>query len=221
MGKTKSDIDIEWLKDQCKVRSLREIAKELKISRRAIKSIVIRYRIRCMSKEKRYSYITSKTSNEIDSRWLRQQYINKHRTMRDIADELDVDYACIQRRLKKIGVVTRSPYSYGNQISYPHKAWLVPMLDSLGVKHITSHVLPKMPEQKNFAQPYEIDEYLPDQKVFLELHGKYHEGEKKKFSDARKTQLLKKHYPDHKVVIIWVKDIKSESTINALKSICS
>jgi DNA-binding transcriptional regulator YhcF (GntR family) len=203
---SKRKISKDFLLEQYKTKSVRMIAKDLKTSLVIVRRAMKDHGIAARTKEESYNYLSNNCNykKEIDKDWLKKEYVDNKRTIADIADELSVNSGCVRRRLHKLNIEVRSQYAYGSQISYPHKKWLIPMLDELGIKHVTSHVLPKLPEQK--FTPYEIDEWLPDHKVFLELNGYWHLQEYALKSDKRKVELLKKHYPDHEVIVIWCKE---------------
>jgi len=207
----RKEIDPSWLREQydVKKRSINHIAREVKLNYRNVLARMIKFGIdRRTSKESR--------NRTIDGVWLREQYEVKRRTLEDITTELKIRNQTVKAKLKELGIAIRSVNDYGGRISYT----LIPLLEKAGIKHTTSHVLPKLPEQKPCAHPYEIDEYLPEIGVFLELHGEYYHNVPRRMEmDKRKSELLTKHYPNIKQVVIWHKDFrtgKAEQTINQL-----
>lgn len=125
-----------------------------------------------------------------------------------IALDLNVSKAAILRRLKKYDIPVN--YSLGITISSPHQI-VIGILGRLSIEHTTAYRLPyRLPGQIKGAKPYEIDEYLPDHKVFIEINGDYwHNLPYCKQKDALKNKLLSKHLPDHTLLVIWEKDIKT------------
>jgi len=209
-----ASLDPIWLCDQYvkNKRSIKSMAAEAKIGSRTLRNILVRNGIA----------VRAKLIDEIDLTWLRDQYETKNRTMDDIATEIGVGYSTVKKWLNYMKVNIRTPYAYGcRKISTPHKKLLIPLLDSLGIKHVTSHILPRLPEQK--AGPYEIDEWLPDHNVFLELYGDYWHGKVEKCikSDTKKRNLLLKHYPNVKLVVIWESELKEGTAKTKLAELCS
>jgi phage antirepressor YoqD-like protein len=209
-------IDENWLIEQyvTKRKSLESIAKQIDINPANLRKRMIKLGFVMRSS------IESNTT-VIDENCLIDEYLNQKKTLRCLAKEFKISNNTVRKILLKNNVEMRSTYDYGNVISDGHRLQLIPMLEEANIKHITSHIIPKLPEQKSFANHYEIDEYLPENKIFLELHGEfYHNTERRKLLDERKSMLLKIHYPDIKQVVIWHKDLrtgKAKEIINLIK----
>lgn len=109
--------------------------------------------------------------------------------------------------LRDNNIKIKSAYSYGNQISAPHSKMLIPLLEKYDINHITSFELPPIGKQYG-NNTYEIDEYLIDYNIFLELNGEYwHGSEKAKQKQITKFNLIRQHYPHIKFVVIWEKQL--------------
>lgn len=149
------------------------------------------------------------------------EYVENGKTIYDIASLMKCSVSTVIRRLSEYQIERRHHTEYGNKhISSPHRLILIPMLERLRMRHITSHKLPKLPGQMKHSGIYEIDEYLPDLKIFLELYGDYwHKRPKQVISDERKSKLISKHYPDHRMIIIWESDLKSGAAEKLLVNI--
>lgn len=198
----------EWLQKEyiAKKRSLRKIGKELNVSATTIKFYIKLYDIK-MRKANDYNAINETRLNE---KWLREEYINKNRTLDDIAVELGIGHSSMNLYMKKFNIKSRKPYNYGKSISTPHSNLLIPLLDKYNINHTTSHIINKLPGQPSQSRGYEIDEYLPEAKIFLELYGDYwHNLPRQVESDKRKIDLLQRNFPDHKTVVIWEHQLKT------------
>ncbi len=198
-------------------KSTYEIAEELKIPRTTLVRRMEKLNIPLRSMGESHEVILP----EITKEWLEKEYLNKKRTMFDIGLELDIGSHIIRKYIFKFGIPTRSPYEYGrNVISGVHRNCLIPLLKRYDIKHITSYILPKLSEQLPSASSYEIDEYLPDCGIFLELYGDYwHKTSKARIIDSRKQMLLKKHYPNIRVVIIWEHQLKNGEAEKIIRSL--
>ena len=157
-------------------------------------------------------------NKRIDATWLRNQYEINRRTAQDIGQEIGISHSTVRKRLIVMGVKIRTPYSYGCcEISTPHRNILIPLLDKLGILHTTSYVLPKLDGQVKSAHPYEIDEYLPNHNVFLDLYGDYWHGRinknsqtaKKVDADRRRAKIIAENYPSIKRVVVWESELKN------------
>lgn len=208
----------EWLTEQYinNKKSTYEIGKELGISWITINRYLDKFEIpkRTISENVRLE------DDRLTKEWLTEQYIDNKRSMEDIAIELGAGKTTIKRYLIKFEIQIKTPYDYGrNVISSPHKNILIPHLENHKIVHITSHVLPKFKEQIATAHPYEIDEYLPDHNIFLDLYGDYwHNLDKSKRTDRKKKNLIRIYYPDFTYLVIWENEIKKDG-INKLLDI--
>lgn len=202
------ELNKKWLTKEYidKGRSTTEIGEELGIDRQTINRYIDKFGI----KKRTISENTRLTDDRLNKKWLTKQYIDENRSMEDIAIEIGAGSSTIERYLRSFNIPVKTPYSYGrNAISSPHKNILIPYLEENKIIHTTSYVLQKLDEQKSTAHPYEIDEYLPEHNVFLDLHGDYwHKLDKSIKSDARKKKLIKKHFPNIIYLVIWENEVK-------------
>jgi len=97
-------IDADWLREQylAERKAAQKIADELGVSRTTILDAIHRYEIpireRLWDKPK------------IDAAWLREQYLVKQRSIRDIAREMKVSFSTIQTKIHGNGILTRAPH---------------------------------------------------------------------------------------------------------------
>jgi hypothetical protein len=136
---------------------------------------------------------------------------------------LRIGFGCVRGILKRNNIEMRTPFDYGkNIISYPHEFELIPLLDKYNIKHITSYKLPSLPEQQKYGSRYEIDEYLPDHSIFLELYGNHwHNLKEVSIRDKRKRKLLSIHYPHIKIIVIWESQLKNGEAETIIKNIAA
>jgi len=148
----------------------------------------------------------------LDKDWLLVQYSEELKTAERIGAEIGVCHKTVIKWLKRYGIAARTPFDY-DITSSVHKHQLIPLLESLGVEHETSHVLDFTTRKGKFQ--YEIDEYLPGHKVFLELQGMYWHGygnlnggvAKTVRKDISKWRNLTREFPDHRVLYILESDL--------------
>jgi predicted transcriptional regulator len=147
-----------------------------------------------------------------DKEYLYNQYVVLGRTAEDIADEIGVCKGTILDHLESVGIVRRSHLEYRHGRSKLHEFKLIPLLEKYNIKHKSSHYVR---DGKNKVR-FEIDEYLADYKIFLELQGLYWHGYLTKDKaaangirrDIIKYKFLVNEYQDHKVIYILESDFK-------------
>lgn len=96
----------EWLHEQYveNQRPVRDIANELGTSRDPIEDRLKKYNI-----EIRVNGIPKKSSNKLENEeWLRKQYVEKKRSICDIADELGTTTTPIRNKFEQYGIESRS-----------------------------------------------------------------------------------------------------------------
>lgn len=121
--------------------------------------------------------------------------------------------------LKNNNIEIKSAYSYGNQISSPHSKILIPLLEKYDINHITSFELPPIGKQCG-NNTYEIDEYLINHNVFLELNGEYwHGSEKSKYRQTVKFNIIKQYYPHIRFIVIWEKQLYNGEAEKIIKEL--
>lgn len=95
-----------------------------------------------------------------DSAWMFQQYVVNNRTSVDIAKELGVYYGTVIDYCKKHGFSIKQRSSYSLE-----ELKLQTFLDSINVS-IESNI-------KTIISPYELDVYIPEHKLAIEVNGLY------------------------------------------------
>lgn len=215
----KLKISKEWLIEHYvnQKKSSYEIAKELNTVYRCVTSKLRQYNIRIRTTSE------NETLNieQLNKEWLYKEYVINKRTLDSIATELKIGMSSVGRYLTSFGITKRNPCDYGKYITKPHKL-MIELLEKYNIKHITSYSLVKFKEQDPQASPYEIDEYLPEMKVFLECHGTYwHSRINAKIRDKKKAELISKYYPEMKHFIIWEHDFKTDKAENTIKYIAN
>jgi len=204
-------------------KSIYKIAKDLKVYGSTVRRSLVKLGIsrrnagECNYPEKADVY---KILDDVD--FLRNMYINKRKSMDVIATELGVDSTTVGDYLHKYGIKTRSSFEY-NSVSSLHLHLLIPLLEKYEIGHQTSFLI-----KHGGKVVYEIDEYLSDQKIFLELQGLYWHGytERNERSariikkDIRKWKHLIKHFPDHQVIYILESDFKDGLAEKTVAGLC-
>ena len=186
-------------------KSVRSIAKEIGVQYRTI----LKY-LQLNGVDRRQVNYTTDIKSKIDNKeYLQTEYVDNKKTAVQIASELGVHYSMVCDYLEKHSIKRRTSLDYGDVVSTPHKMLLIPLLERMGVAHETSYLV----EHKG-KHIYEMDEYLPNQKVFIELQGLYWHGYLKKnrctarnvSKDIRKYQYIKKYWPDHRIIYLLESD---------------
>lgn len=148
-----------------------------------------------------------------DKKFIYEQYVELGKTAGQIGAEIGSTDCSVLRRLKEFGIKSRSTQEYINSTSSIHRNVLIPLLEKEKVNHVSNYII-RMSETKNWA--YEIDEYLPDLKVFLELQGIYWHGFgnldervlKNVYRDIKKWRNLTRVFPYHRIVYILESDFE-------------
>jgi len=204
-------------------KSIYEIARDLKVCGSTVRRSLIKLGIarrsvgECNYPEKADAY---KILNDVN--FLNDMYVNKRKSMDVIAAELGVDSTTVGDYLRKHNIRIRSSFEY-DSVSSLHLHMLVPLLEKYKIRHQTNFLIRY--EDKVI---YEIDEHLPDQKIFLELQGLYwHEyTEKNERSakiikkDIRKWKYLTKNFPDYRIVYILESDFEDGLAEKIVAGLC-
>jgi transposase len=187
-----------------------EIAKELNISGKAVLNSLRKFGIEIRDQYYGREDIFKKLD---DKDFLYQEYIIKRKSSTQIARELGSYDSIVGSRIRSFGIVMRKSFEYECARSSLHDFQLIPLIEKYKIIHQTSYILRK-PTTGDAV--FEIDEYLPDYKIFLELQGMYWHGYRKKnkttakhvLKDIQKNSFMKKYYPDHKIVYILESDFE-------------
>lgn len=156
-----------------------------------------------------------------DKQWLEEQYITKYSSSVKIAEQLGVNPALVQSYLKKHNIKTRASVDYQNvrRPSGVHLNVVTKYLDDNNIKHITSFIYNGRYNNKD--RKFEIDEYLPEHKMFIEIQGihwhgltryhwKYQRVRSKMWSDLMKYLCVTRDYPDHKFIYLREDELKTD-----------
>ena len=208
-----------WLVAEYATRSATDIAASIGTT----KKVVVKY-LRQYGCDIRNSYVASTNRLLYNRAWLYDQYHNLGVSLQHIAENLEVSRMSVQRSMKKLGIRLKSPYEYN--ISTAHITKLIPLLDKYDIKHKTSFPVEVRVPGRIFT--YEVDEHLPEMKVFLELQGDYWHGYTGKTSkaivrnrarDKKKLVYLMSKFPDHTMVYIRESEIETGVAENIIKQL--
>jgi transposase len=205
----------------------RNIASFLGVGKRTITKAIHGFNI-----PMRYSYKYQTYNDKLSKENLMKLYVQDELSLDIIGEKCGVSRMTIQRRLKKYGVPIRKPTDT-LKISGVHKDKLIPLLEKHGIKHITSHMMEVITTSRTFY--YEIDEYLPELKIFIELQGTYWHGyiqrdagaereksiKKNMARDKRKRKYLIDNFPDHKLVYVLDTDFENDMADDIISKIAS
>jgi len=135
-------MDIELIKQMySRGKSVNNIAKYFNVCRKTISKRLV---VAGISIKKRYPY---PACPDCDMEELKRQYLDKLKTLGELSSKFKMSENSITVRLRKAGVAIRTPFEYKNHVSSLHRTCLIPLLERLKVNHVTSHVLPRLPEQ--------------------------------------------------------------------------
>jgi len=139
-------------------------------------------------------------------------YVEQELSSTDIADRLGCNGVLVQRWLRrhKFKIRHHSDYWARRKIGELHQSF-INLLNNYSVKHQTCFVYSGRYNGKN--RVFEIDEYLPDLKVFIEVNGdhwhgisrrhwKYQRVRNKLWSDLIKYLCVTRDYPDHRFIYV-------------------
>jgi len=204
----KSFLESEYLE---KKKSIYEIAAGLQVDGSTVRRYLEKYNILRREagvahhphREEAYRLLRNKE-------YLTKEYVEKGKAAYIIAWEIGVDPSTVCDHLHKYGITVKTALEC-NGVSGLHQHHLVPLLKKHNIKHHTSYIL-----RENDKMVYEMDEYLPELKVFIELQGLYWHGYTKKNEmsarkvrgDIKKWKYVTKHYPDHKIVYVLESDFE-------------
>lgn len=148
--------------------------------------------------------------------WLANKYTNDFISTPLIADELGISPLLVQRALTRHNISRRHPLDYSNNriLGRPHEK-LIERLNHLGIEHQTSWIYTG--NYGNRTRKFEIDEYLPDHKIFVEVQGKFWHGlidraiiyqnvRRKMWCDLIKWLCVTRDYPDHHFLYVGEDD---------------
>lgn len=199
-----------------------ETASEIAINIGTTKKVILKI-LRSHNIEIKNSYPKIHLEN-LNKQWLADQYFIQNKSLDKISQELSISRMTLQRKMLKLGMVIKSPFEYNTSSVHIHT--LIPILDKFGIKHQTSFSLEVVTSNRTFK--YEIDEYLPEHKIFLEVQGDYWHGytdridsiiAKNKARDKRKQKYLIDKFPDHSIVYIRDSEIFNGSAEHLIKDI--
>lgn len=144
-----------------------------------------------------------------DKEWLTNEYITNKRTTVDIGKELGVDYSTVIEHLKKQGFDIRKRSNYS--------------LVELDIcNYITSLGVTVETNVRNLISPYEIDLYIKDKKLAIEINGLYwhsfHPSSNK--IENRKQHLFKTQECErHNIQLLHITDYEWINKKDIIKSI--
>jgi len=201
----------EYVTDQ---KTAQQIANEIGVSQQTVLTYLRKHRIETrLDGQWQYRELKDLLNKLTDKKFMIEQYITLKKSTYQIACELGTNDVLVGRHLRRLGIQMRSHLEYADLMSSVHKHKLIPLLDKYGINHVSSYVV-RMREDKNWS--YEIDEYLPDYRVFLELNGLYWHGygnlnltvARNIQRDIVKWKNLTSKFPDHKIVYMLESDFE-------------
>lgn len=152
--------------------------------------------------------------------WLLNEYSSGLSTY-EIGDKLLVSGNAVLSAFKKLGIEPKSHLEYINRrrLGKPHQN-LITHLDSKNIKHLTAFIYKGSYNDKD--RTFEIDEFLPEKRMFVEVQGLYWHGyhnrtwknpntRSKLWSDLIKYLCVTRDYPDCDFVYINENQIKNGS----------
>ncbi len=165
--------DKEWLYEQYVTKNLNatQIGKIIKCNRKTVTRCLESFGIPIKNISESMMPGKSKTPLLYDNDWLYEQYVVKKMPILTIKRKVGTSHHSIRIRLEAMGVEIRSAQESINNVSSIHIHQLIPLLNKHKINHISSFII-----KENNKFKYEIDEYLPDLKIFLELQGVYWHG---------------------------------------------
>lgn len=218
ISKSKSDQNDNITKElllekyECQKMGAIKIAKQLGTSQQVILSKLREFNINIRSNG-RWQYDQNCYDKINDKEWLVTQY-GAGFSASDIGKMVGCSDCTILQKLEDFGIERRSTIEYLDSKSSIHRSKLIPLLDKYNINH-QNWVL-KIKTSRNLIC-YEIDEYLPDHKIFIELQGTYWHGygninqivANNVYRDIKKWRNLKREYPDHKIIYILETDFEN------------
>ena len=167
----------DWLYEQyiTKKRTISDIAKELNCGKGSVSNylnynkIIIRDKNNLkISHINLYNYLTNKD-------WLYEQYITKKRTTTSICKELNCHSSTVGKWLYKFNIETREDYRIS---SLEHT--VRNFLNENNITYISS--------DREQIKPLELDIFIPDKMVAIEINGLYWHSELYKENDYHETK---------------------------------
>ncbi len=141
--------------------------------------------------------------------WLYNEYTIKGKTIKEIAEELKVDYKTIWGYIKKFNITTRK---YTNKSSEERD--IKEFIESLGVK-VESNKWDIIP-------PYELDIYIPNHNIGIEINGLYwHSTNEKELEEEFSNKHINKTSMcmNNNIFLIHITDYQWRHNKEIIKSI--
>jgi AraC-like DNA-binding protein len=161
-----------------------------------------------------------------DINFLRQEYLINKKSSLDIAKDLNCNPELVQRYLHKYNIPFRNILEYQSvrKPSKIHSDIVVKYFDEHNIKHNTFIYKGKYNHKNRI---FEIDEYLPDYKIFIEVQGEHWHGLKRRhwcfqrvrskmWSDLIKYLCVTRDYPDHKFIYLSESEIRENKWVNKI-----
>jgi len=161
-----------------------------------------------------------------DKQWLTDKYIIDGLSSTEIANGLGCTPELIQRYLRRYGIKARSAHYY-ESVRKPSSAQLclAKYLDEAGVPHTSGWIYDGVFNRK--PRHFELDEYLPDHRTFIEVQGEHWHGldrrhwryqrvRAKLWADLMKFMCLRRDYPDYRIVYLAKHQIDNGEWYNKL-----
>lgn len=151
--------------------------------------------------------------------WMEQKYLKEELSSSAIASILKCSDITVQRHIKFHGIEARTAAHYAKRrkLGGLHER-VISFLDSVGISHQTGWIYSGKWNGKN--RSFEVDEFLPEKRMFIEVQGghwhglnkrsrKYRSVRAKMWSDLIKFMCVTRDYPDHTYVMLSEKSIAS------------
>jgi len=162
-----------------------------------------------------------------DKQYMEEQYLTEDKSSYEIASLLEVGQQAVLSALHKHNIKIKTAHDYSNKktIGSYHNT-IIKWLDDNRINHTSCYILKSSWNRKN--KYWELDEYLPDHKLFIEIQGEFWHGilprsrsythiRNKMWSDLWKYLTIMRDLPDHKVLYLTDNNTNIEVLRKTLK----
>lgn len=167
--------DVEWLKEQYKSKSVTDIAKELNITVVCLYNYIKKYNIEIKPHHTIIENIDN--FNKLnDVEWLKEQY--KSKSIKTISKELDIGFSCVNNKLNIYNIKTNDGCTSSIETE------IISFIKSIYSNEVITNTRKVIP-------PLELDIYIPEKKLAIELNGVYWHSTKYKDKNYHLAKTLK------------------------------